>query len=68
MGVEIVAHHVPRRRSGEQDLQERHVVRLRAAVVDSAKDLAGGDIERCDKGLRGDRLKPGGVAAIGPGG
>ena len=54
MRVEIVAHHVPRRRrpgGGEQAFQERHVVRLGAAVANSAEDLAGDDIERRDQAL-----------------
>src|SRR6476646_3955649 len=54
VGVEVVAHHVPRRRwpgGGEQAFQERHVVRLGAAVANAAEDLAGGDIDRRDQTL-----------------
>ena len=54
MSVEVIAHHVPRRRrpgDGEQAFQEGHVVRLGAAVANGAEDLAGGDIERRDQAL-----------------
>jgi hypothetical protein len=55
VGVEVVADHVPRcrrRRRGEQSIQERHEIRLGAAVADGAADLACRDIERGDQGFR----------------
>jgi hypothetical protein len=55
MGVQIVAHEVPRgccaaRR--EQRFEEAHVVGFSARVADDALYLAGRDIERRDQALR----------------